>query len=117
MIGRRVRNIWGETGTVIQWEPLGSALCDCLVDIDGGQPTWHGSTSLQPADDRGPLPSRHAAQVAADEEALQSLQTIRAQHVADWHKPWPGCEHGKAIIGQALDGAIADVKSRLERSR
>jgi len=114
MIGRRVSSWHGEAGTVIKWEPLGAAMCDCLVAQDDGREVWHSSTSLRPIDDKGLLPSRRQAQVQADVTALASLRSIRADHVAKFHKPWPGCEHGKAIIGQALDGAIAEVRRRIK---
>jgi hypothetical protein len=112
MIGRRVRSWRGETGTVIKWEPLGAGMCDCLVAQNDGHEVWHSSTSLRPIDDKGALPSRRTAQVQADVQALASLWSIRADHVAKFHEPWPSCEHGKAIIGQALDGAIAEVQRR-----
>lgn len=40
---------------------------------------------------------------------IAQLVAIRAQLVAEWHRPWPGCEHGKAIIGMAINGAIKDL--------
>lgn len=40
---------------------------------------------------------------------IASLRAIRAAHVRDWHKPWPGMEHGKGIIGQCIDLALADL--------
>jgi hypothetical protein len=41
---------------------------------------------------------------------IASLEAIRAQHIRDFHKPWPGCEFGKAIIGMSIDGALAELK-------
>lgn len=40
---------------------------------------------------------------------IASLRVIRANLIRDWHKPWPGCEHGKAIIGQCIDLALKDL--------
>jgi hypothetical protein len=34
---------------------------------------------------------------------------MRADLVRDWHKPWPGAEHGKALVGMMIDGALADL--------
>jgi hypothetical protein len=43
---------------------------------------------------------------------LEQLHNIRAQHVRDFAKPWPGAEVGKTILGQALDGAILDLTEK-----
>lgn len=41
---------------------------------------------------------------------IASLEAIRARHIRDWHKPWPGCEHGKAIIGMSIDAALQALR-------
>lgn len=113
MIGRKVKTVWGKIGAVgeiIRWEPLGSGMCDTFVRWDDGSECWHGSTDLRPVDDLGPLPSRQEAIKAAKEETLRSLHEIKRQHIRDWVKPWPGCEHGKAIIGNAINGAIKKIE-------
>ena len=110
MIGRRVRTFWGETGVVVQWEPLLHSMTDALVDHDDGRLCWHSSHSLRPIDDGGPLPSREVACEAARQKGLEQLKRIREQHVAEMHKPWPGMEFGKAHVGQMLDGAIASLE-------
>lgn len=112
MIGRRVKSAWQglADGTIERWEPLGAAGCDVLVRDTSGHLCWYASHSLTPIDGLGPLPSRREAQEQARENTLASLQAIRAKHIAEWHEPWPGCEHGKAIIGRAIDGAIKDLK-------
>lgn len=118
MIGRRVRDRYdaaaGE-GTVTKWDPLGASMCDALVQFDNGRECAFSSRQLDPVDGKGPLPSRDVARRKADEESLRSLQEIRAQHVRDFRKPWPGAEFGKVHVGQMLDGAIAEVKERLGR--
>ncbi len=38
--------------------------------------------------------------------AVTSLRAILASHVRDLHKPWPGCDFGKSVIGNALLGAL-----------
>lgn len=105
MVGRtvRARNV---TGIVIRWEPLGEGMCDTLLKYADGREVWHSSAELKPAHGGDPLPSRRKAREQARRSALTSLRTIRAQHVRDFSAPWPGAEFGKAIIGQAIDGAI-----------
>ena len=51
----------------------------------------------------------NARREARDAPIRESLERIRAAHVADWGKAWPGCEFGKAIVGMALTGAIRDL--------
>jgi hypothetical protein len=52
----------------------------------------------------------HAARREAINAPIRaSLEAILAGHVRDWHKPWPGCEFGKTIIGNALLAAIKAV--------
>lgn len=111
-IGRRVRDVWGEVGTIVAWYPLDSGMTDTLVDFDGKGEVSVTMRTLRAVDDEhdhNPLPSRAAAQAAARHETIKSLRAIRAQHVADFHKPWPGAEHGKAILGRAIDAALEEV--------
>lgn len=111
MIGRRVRSIWGKTGIVLQWEPLGAAMCDVLVREDDGREVWHGSSSLKPEDGARPLPSRRVVQEQARLEAVDALESIRASLVQELKSVrWPGCEFGKAILGQAIDNALKEIK-------
>lgn len=112
MIGRRVLAD-ARTGTAKQWEPLGAAMTDTLVEFDDGTRCWFASSMLKAADGAGPLPCRREARARADRERLSSLERIRAQHIKDWHRRWPGAEFGKAILGRALDSAIQDVASRV----
>lgn len=117
MIGRRVRSWCGATGTVLRWEPLSAAMTDTLLREESGRECWYSSHQLRPIDDLGPLPSRDAAQREADASALASLEKCRADLVRDWHKRWYGLEHGKAIVGRSIVGAIEDIKRRMrERS-
>lgn len=111
MIGRKVKAIYPPAeGEVIRWEPLNHSMCDALVrDVDGHE-CWFASHVLKPIDSLGPLPSRRNACKRAEARAITSLEAIRAQHVKDFHVPWRGAEHGKAIVGIALDHALAELK-------
>lgn len=119
MIGRKVRDAWYglNAGEVIRWEPIGAAMTDVLVRDENGHECWYASHSLTPIDGLGPLPSRHEAQDRARSQTLASLKAIREQHVAEFHKPWPGCEHGKTIIGRAIDGAITALESEVKTQK
>jgi hypothetical protein len=110
MIGRRVKAPWDGDGEVVKWEPLGAAMCDALVRFDSGREVWHGSHSLRPIDGLGELPSRRTAQEVARHRSIASLQVILSNHIRDFNKPWLGCEHGKAIIGNAIVGAIRELE-------
>jgi hypothetical protein len=99
-------------GEVVEWAPLGACMTDVLVREDDGRMCWYASTSLTPDDGQGPLPSRAAAQKAACAETERSLLAIRDGLVSEWHRPWPGAEFGKAIVGQSIDGALADVRRK-----
>lgn len=112
MIGRRVKAPWDGEGEVVKWEPLGAAMCDALVRFDNGREVWHSSHSLRPIDGLGDLPSRKTAQEVARHRSLAALKSIREQHVRDFHKPWPGCEFGKAHFGRMVDKAIEDLEDK-----
>ena len=111
MIGRRVRSpLHRKTGEIIRWEPLGAAMCDALVRHEDSTECWYASYGLIPIDEKGPLLDRHTARAAARSVAIQQLEAIRAQHVQDFYRPWPGAEHGKALVGQMIDGALRQLK-------
>ena len=102
----------GAHGTVRQYDPLASSMCDVLVGHDDGSSCWYASAELCRTDG-APIPDRWVVRKQADICALAALQAIRARHVAEFDRPWPGANFVKAIIGQALDGAIDHVRSRL----
>lgn len=113
MVGRRVKSdFFRMRGTAIKWEPLGASMTDVLVREDDGRECWYGSHDLQPDDEWGPLPSRADAQERARVQTIAQLEAIRAQLIAEWHRPWPGAEFGKALIGQSIDGALKELKER-----
>jgi len=111
MVGRRVKHWYWKTGEVVLWKPLGAGVCDTLVLLDDGREVWFASHDLEPIDGLGPLPSRGAARERARAEALCSLRAVRGELVAEWLAPWPGCEHGKAVVGRAIDAAISELES------
>ena len=53
---------------------------------------------------------QEAARKNRNAPILEKLRAIRAQHVADFNKPWPGCEFGKTLVGQMIDKAIRDLE-------
>ena len=114
MIGRRVRP-WGnpQWGIVEKWEPLLEGRCDTLIRFEDGTCCWYASDMLIRPEEDPPLPTRLAARVAADRSTLASLRKIREGLVKGFNERWPGAEHGKAILGKAIDGALAKVKKRL----
>jgi hypothetical protein len=110
VIGRRVTSSWhGVTGTVTRWEPLGAGLTDTLVCESSGREVWIASSDLRPVDGGPPLPSRSDERERARLEAVGQLERIRAAHIAEFHRPWPGCEFAKAWVGRMIDGALEEL--------
>lgn len=117
MVGRRVSAYGLGDGTVERWEPYSAGMTDTLVAFDSGKQVWVGSRELRPVDGRGGLPDRYDVREMMDAEAERQLEQIRDDHIRDFRQPWPGAEHGKAIVGQAVTGALSDVKARRPRRR
>lgn len=110
MVGRKVKILgYGQVGTVIRWTPLSEASSDILLRLENGVEHYANSEDAVPLDDLGPLPSRKEAQEKARLEALEHLEGIRARHVNDFGRSWPGAEFGKAIVGKALMGALESL--------
>lgn len=108
-------------------EPNGCLWCDALVSGDklcaacravNDHPLFHCT-----ANPRHTVPTLGPSCAACDWERaaeerrraanapiIARLEGIRAQLVADWRKPWPGCEFGKAMVGQMINGAIENLK-------
>lgn len=114
MVGRKVKS-GSMTGEVVDWKPLVHGCCDALVREETGVAAyghyegrlcWYGSADLQPNDDQGPLPRRDVVRAWARLNAIDDLTVALHQHVKDFHKPWPGMEHGKAIVGNSIAGAL-----------
>jgi hypothetical protein len=85
-------------------------MTDARLEFDSGRICWVALRECKPLDN-APLPCREDMRKQARAEALASLRQIRADHVRDFDKPWLGAEHGKAIVGQAIDGAISCLES------
>lgn len=111
MEGRKVL-ARGAAGVVVKWAPLQSSMCDALVRFEDGHECWFASHELRPNDGQGPLPCRREARELAEAVSLRQLREIRAQHVRDFNKPWPGMNFGKAHFGMMLDSAIADLEEK-----
>jgi len=106
MIGREI-TIGGRRGRVTAWEPCSASLCDTRVEFPDGSVCWFGSSNLRPLESDPSLPSRHEATL----EAIRSLEAIRDKLIAEWGRPWPGVDHGKAIVGRSIDGALATLRA------
>ena len=120
MIGRRVKSPWHGLveGKIIKWEPFGAGMTDVLVrDVATGNEAWYASSGLTPIDGAGPLPSRSDVRESRRREMEASLEKIRGQHVKECHKPWPGAEHGKAILGRAIDEALESVRPKKRKKK
>lgn len=121
-IGVEVRIGWGGehdkrgAARVICWEPYGAGMCDALVEYADGYQVWHSTHMLKPADGRERM-SRAEAQRIRDEQMRETLYAIRAEHIRDFNRPWPGAEFGKTIIGNAINGAIKHTEARIEARR
>lgn len=40
---------------------------------------------------------------------IESLRAIKARHVAEWDRPWPGLEFAKGLLWEMLNRAIDDL--------
>ena len=114
-VGAEVYCVWErQHGVVLKYDPFTGGMNDVVVRFEDGRKVWTSCHMLKRTDGAA-LPDHREVCKARDEQTLAQLQSIRAQHVRDFNKPWPGAEHGKAIVGMALDGAIKDVKRRLNK--
>jgi hypothetical protein len=85
MKGRRVHSAWHKIeGMVVRWEPLSSAMCDCLVRRGDGSEVWLASSDLKPTDNLGPLPARREAITEAERRMQVSLRAIAGKWKRDF---------------------------------
>jgi hypothetical protein len=86
-------------------------MTDVLVRDANGHEVWCASHTLHPTDALGPLPDRQEARRKRDAEMLGQLRAIRAGLVDEVEQRvrWPGMEHGKVLLGRAIDGAIDEI--------
>lgn len=81
-IGRRVQTSRGP-GTIKEWQPLGHAHTDALVDLDDRTQCWFALSRYhtKPIDGKGPLPSRAAARKLGNIARDVSIHAIAKR----WH--------------------------------
>jgi len=46
---------------------------------------------------------------AANAPLIEELKAILNVHMENWHKPWPGAEFGKSMVGNMIVNAIRDL--------
>lgn len=111
MIGRKVKSTYHRVeGTVIDWQPLSAGMCDVVVRTAEGKEIAIASTDLSPVDPRfPPLPTRAEAQEQNRVLMVHQLRQIRRNLINDFHRPWPGLEFGKTLLGQAVDAALDEL--------
>lgn len=118
MVGRDVIAS-GQKAVIQRWEPYGSQMCDALVRFEDGSECWYASHDLRPDPERPfagiPLASRLEACRENDRRMKAQLEAIQVRHRKELAHPWPGCEFGKAHIGNAIALALDDVDSRINR--
>jgi len=107
VVGREARD-GGTTVEIEAWEPFGPAMCDVRVRA-GARVYWTALYTLRPTSG-SEFPRRAEVCEKRRQESLTQLREIRAQHVRDFYQPWSGAEHGKALVGSSIDGAIADLE-------
>lgn len=96
-------------------EPCRGKLCDVChaaneaplfhCPIPGHLPTIGGKSCAE-CDSLAELAAKRAE---VNAPLLAQLWAIRASLIAEWRKPWPGCEHGKTLVGQMIDAEIASL--------
>ncbi len=58
------------------------------------------------------IAAANARRDAVNAPIIESLKAIRAQHLKEWHRPWPGLEFGKAMFGMMLDKALVSLEGK-----
>lgn len=102
----------GERVTIETWEPFGAGMCDVRVRFESGRILWTTLYTLQPTSGE-PFPQRREICKMRNEESIAQNEKIRADLVEEIRsgRRWPGAEHGKAILGRAIDGALRDLRN------
>jgi hypothetical protein len=94
--------------------PTGSADVLCLpCRAINDHPLYHCTVDLRHLPTLGDSCAEcdyRARNVARNAPRIAEMKAIRAQHVADFHKAWPGMEYGKVLFGRMLDGAIKELE-------
>mgnify|MGYP000316897762 CR=1 FL=1 len=89
--------------------PLGDVTYACTAGR-GHLPTFSSATCAS-CDEDVARAARVRAQVAP---RIAELREMRADHVRDFRKPWPGMDFAKALFGQMVDGAISDLQAQID---
>ena len=77
--------------------PYGNAYCQTCADVDLRADRLRRIEAIRPE----------------IEARIAGLEKMRADHVRDWYKPWPGMEFCKALFGMSLDAEIADLRKKI----
>lgn len=54
-----------------------------------------------------------ARRAAINAPLIAELEKVMVVFMRGWHKPWPGADFGKAIVGNAIAGAIEDLGGKV----
>lgn len=67
-----------------------------------------------------PYPTVDAPPVVVEHPAVAQLRDILRGHLRDFHQRWPGAEFGKALVGNAILGALVsygcDARTELQQA-
>jgi len=88
--------------------PLGDILYHCTAGKNH-LPTF-SSLSCGQCDENAARIVRVRARV---EPEIESMRKMRADHIRDWNKPWPGMNFAKAIVGRMIDAVISDYEAEI----
>jgi len=103
----------GQKASVLRYEPLCSGMCDTTIQLEDGSILAVGSREVKYPDGKPYFRDRLEVLREAHRDMLSSLRIIRDQHIRDFNRPWPGCNFAKAILGNAINGAISETESRI----
>jgi len=89
--------------------PLGNIVHHCCAGRNH-LPTF-SSLSCATCDESATRLARVRAEIAPQ---IADLEKMISDHIRDWHKPWPGMNFAKAIVGRMFTGALDDLNRRLQ---
>ena len=113
MIGERVYSDWHQVrGVLVRYAPESHAMCDCTVRQDSGEEVAVSSHMLRFELTSWTLPPRDEECARRRAAQVESLQAIRAAHLAEWQagKRWrDGISFGQGMVGIMLDNALDEL--------